>query len=56
MLNDGHYNLTEMWREFRSLKFELNLPQMPTSFENWYSQLCSKVKAHRKTGPIRQQD
>ncbi len=53
MLNEGRYNSTKMWCKSGSLKFELNLPQMPTSFENWHSQLCSKVKAHRKTGPIR---
>ncbi len=44
MLNSARYNLTEMRCKSRSLKFELNLRQMPTSFENWHSQLRSKVK------------
>jgi hypothetical protein len=51
MLNADGYNLTEMRCERLYLKFELNLPQMPSSFENWHSHFIARVKAHRKTGP-----
>jgi hypothetical protein len=51
MLNADVYNLTEMRFKCLSLKFELNLPQMPTSFEKRHSQLGTRVKTHRKTRP-----
>jgi hypothetical protein len=51
MLNADGYNLTEMRCERLYLKFELNLPQMPPSFENRHSHFIARVKAHRKTGP-----
>ncbi len=51
MLNPDGYNLTEMRSECLYLKFELNLPQMPSSFEKWHSHFPARVKAHRKTGP-----
>ena len=51
MLNANVRNLTEMRLKCTSLKFELNVPQMPTSFEKRHSQLGTRVKTHRKTRP-----
>jgi hypothetical protein len=50
MLNADGYNLTEMRCDRLYLKFEANLPQMPSSFENRHSHFIATVKAHRKTG------
>ena len=51
MLNADGYNLTEIRYVRLYLKFELNLPQMPRSFEKWHSHFRARVKALRKTDP-----
>ncbi len=56
MLNGDRSHSTKMSLKYRSLKFELNLPQMRVSFEKRHSQLGGRVKTHRTTGLIRRQE